>query len=109
MYVLDNFGVGILDARREWLIFSQGAWWENPFTTYDERWLSTILKPTSFYNHGFLASRFSGDHNITCDLPARIFERRGHYLMIEKQFDWHFDILLVICIHLFLSFKFRFI
>ena len=81
----------------EWThLYHQGAWWgSNPFDNIDGTPAST-----NFANFFFTITGFHGFHvfsgviiNIIMFIMAanRTFERRGHYLMIEKAgLYWHF-------------------
>jgi cytochrome c oxidase subunit 3 len=81
----------------EWThLFHQGAWWgSNPFDNIDGTAAST-----NFANFFFTITGFHGFHvfsgviiNIIMFIMAanRTFERKGHYLMIEKAgLYWHF-------------------
>jgi cytochrome c oxidase subunit 3 len=81
----------------EWThLYHQGAWWgKNPFDNIDGTAAST-----NFSNFFFTITGFHGFHvfsgviiNIIMLIMAwnRTFERKGHYLMIEKAgLYWHF-------------------
>jgi cytochrome c oxidase subunit 3 len=81
----------------EWThMFHQGAWWgSNPFPNIDGSQSST-----NFTNFFFTITGFHGFHvfsgviiNIIMWIMAYqgVFDRRGHYLMIEKAgLYWHF-------------------
>ena len=81
----------------EWThMYHQGAWWgSNPFPNYDG-----TMASTNFTNFFFTITGFHGFH-VTTGVIINIiilimtlngtFERRGHYLMIEKAgLYWHF-------------------
>jgi cytochrome c oxidase subunit 3 len=81
----------------EWThLYHQGAWWgRNPFDNIDGTAAST-----NFSNFFFTITGFHGFHvfsgviiNVIMLIMAmnRTFERKGHYLMIEKAgLYWHF-------------------
>jgi len=81
----------------EWThLYHQGAWWgRNPFPNID----GTVAS-TNFSNFFFTITGFHGFHvfsgviiNIIMLIMAAtgVFDRRGHYLMIEKAgLYWHF-------------------
>jgi cytochrome c oxidase subunit 3 len=81
----------------EWThLFHQGAWWgRNPFPNADGTAAST-----NFSNFFFTITGFHGFHvfsgviiNIIITIMAwkGVFDRRGHYLMVEKAgLYWHF-------------------
>ena len=81
----------------EWThLHHQGAWWgHNPFTNYDGTPAST-----KFTNFFFTITGFHGFHvfsgviiNVIMLIMAQtgVFDRKGHYLMIEKAgLYWHF-------------------
>jgi cytochrome c oxidase subunit III len=81
----------------EWThLYHQGAWWgRNPFVNYDG-----TMASTNFTNFFFTITGFHGFHvfsgviiNIIMLIMAwrGDFERKGHYLMIEKAgLYWHF-------------------
>lgn len=81
----------------EWThLFHEGAWWgSNPFTNYDGTKAST-----NFTNFFFTITGFHGFHvfsgviiNIIMLIMTinGVFDRRGHYNMIEKAgLYWHF-------------------
>ena len=91
-------GIAFLACQAwEWThLYHQGAWWgSNPFTNYDG-----TMASTNFTNFFFTITGFHGFHvfsgviiNIIMLIMAwrGDFERRGHYLMIEKAgLYWHF-------------------
>jgi cytochrome c oxidase subunit 3 len=81
----------------EWThLYHQGAWWgSNPFANYDG-----TQSTTNFTNFFFTITGFHGFHvfsGVIINIIMLImtmngtFERRGHYLMIEKAgLYWHF-------------------
>jgi cytochrome c oxidase subunit III len=81
----------------EWThLYHQGAWWgRNPFPNIDG-----TASSTNFSNFFFTITGFHGFHvfsgviiNIIMLIMAAtgVFDRRGHYLMIEKAgLYWHF-------------------
>jgi cytochrome c oxidase subunit III len=91
-------GIAFLGCQAwEWThLYHQGAWWgKNPFDNIDGTAAST-----NFSNFFFTITGFHGFHvfsgviiNIIMLIMAmnRSFERKGHYLMIEKDgLYWHF-------------------
>ena len=91
-------GIAFLACQAwEWThLYHQGAWWgSNPFLNYDG-----TQSTTNFTNFFFTITGFHGFHvfsgviiNIIMLIMAwnRTFERKGHYLMIEKAgLYWHF-------------------
>jgi cytochrome c oxidase subunit 3 len=91
-------GLAFLSCQAwEWThLYHQGVWWgRNPFDNIDGTAAST-----NFANFFFTITGFHGFHvfsgviiNIIMFIMAanRTFERRGHYLMIEKAgLYWHF-------------------
>jgi cytochrome c oxidase subunit 3 len=91
-------GIAFLSCQAwEWThLYHQGAWWgSNPFPNYDG-----TQSTTNFTNFFFTITGFHGFHvfsgvviNIIMLLMTinGTFERRGHYLMIEKAgLYWHF-------------------
>jgi cytochrome c oxidase subunit 3 len=91
-------GIAFLSCQAwEWThLYSEGAWWgRNPFPNYDG-----TMASTNFTNFFFTITGFHGFHvfsgviiNIIMLTMAinGTFERRGHYLMIEKAgLYWHF-------------------
>jgi cytochrome c oxidase subunit 3 len=91
-------GIAFLSCQAwEWThLYHQGAWWgSNPFPNYDG-----TQATTNFTNFFFTITGFHGFHvfsgviiNIIMLIMALngTFERRGHYLMIEKAgLYWHF-------------------
>jgi cytochrome c oxidase subunit 3 len=81
----------------EWThLHHEGAWWgSNPFMNHDG-----TASTTNFTNYFFTITGFHGFHvfsgviiNIVMLIMAmnNSFEKRGHYLMIEKAgLYWHF-------------------
>ena len=92
----------------EWThLHHQGAWWgSNPFANAD----GTVAS-SNFSNFFFTITGFHGFHvfsgvviNIIVTLMAwrGVFERKGHYLMIEKiGLYWHFVDLVWVFVFLF--------
>ena len=91
-------GIAFLGCQAwEWThLYHQNAWWgRNPFTNYDG-----TMASTNFTNFFFTITGFHGFHvfsgviiNIIMLIMAwrGDFERKGHYLMIEKAgLYWHF-------------------
>ena len=91
-------GLAFLSCQAwEWThLHEEGAWWgRNPFANYD----GTVAS-TNFTNFFFTITGFHGFHvfsgviiNIIMLIMTwkGVFERRGHYLMIEKAgLYWHF-------------------
>ena len=91
-------GIAFLSCQAwEWThLHHEGAWWgSNPFTNYDGTPAST-----NFTNFFFTITGFHGFHvfsgviiNIIMLTMAQngTFDRKGHYLMIEKAgLYWHF-------------------
>ncbi len=91
-------GIAFLSCQAwEWHhLFSEGAWWgRNPFPNAD----GTIAS-TNFTNYFFTITGFHGFHvfsGVIINIVMLImtltnqFEKRGHYLMIEKAgLYWHF-------------------
>lgn len=91
-------GIAFLGCQAwEWThLYHQGAWWgKNPFTNYDG-----TMASTNFTNFFFTITGFHGFHvlsgvviNIIMFIMAwkGDFDRKGHYLMIEKAgLYWHF-------------------
>ncbi|MEO8582731.1 MAG: cytochrome c oxidase subunit 3 [Flavitalea sp.] len=91
-------GLAFLSCQAwEWThLYSEGAWWgRNPFPNYDG-----TKATTNFTNFFFTITGFHGFHvfsgviiNIVmlCMAWNGTFERKGHYLMIEKAgLYWHF-------------------
>ncbi len=91
-------GIAFLSCQAwEWThLHEEGAWWgRNPFLNYDGTQSST-----NFTNFFFTITGFHGFHvfsgviiNIIMLIMTYrgVFERRGHYLMIEKAgLYWHF-------------------
>jgi len=97
-------GLAFLSCQAlEWThLYHEGAWWgRNPFPN----WNGTV-STTNFTNFFFTITGFHGFHvfsgviiNIVMLIMtlSGVFERRGHYLMIEKAgLYWHFvDLVLV--------------
>ena len=88
-------------------LFHQGAWWgRNPFPNADG-----TVATTNFSNFFFTITGFHGFHvfsGVIINLIALImaqtgdFEKRGHYLMIEKVgLYWHFVDLVWVFVFLF--------
>jgi cytochrome c oxidase subunit 3 len=81
----------------EWThLYMEGAWWgRNPFPNYDG-----TISTTNFTNFFFTITGFHGFHvfsGVVINIIMLImtlkgtFDRRGHYLMIEKAgLYWHF-------------------
>ena len=91
-------GLAFLSCQAwEWThLHHEGAWWgHNPFTNYDGS-----ASSTNFTNFFFTITGFHGFHvfsgviiNIIMLIMAQngTFDRKGHYLMIEKAgLYWHF-------------------
>jgi len=91
-------GLAFLSCQAwEWThLHEEGAWWgRNPFANYD----GTVAS-TNFTNFFFTITGFHGFHvfsgviiNIIMLIMTwrGVFEKRGHYLMIEKAgLYWHF-------------------
>ena len=91
-------GIAFLACQAcEWThLYHHGAsWGSNPFTNYDGR-----MSSTNFTNFFFTITGFHGFHvfsGVVINIIMLImawrgdFERRGHYLMIEKAgLYWHF-------------------
>jgi cytochrome c oxidase subunit III len=91
-------GIAFLSCQAwEWThLYHQGAWWgSNPFTNFDGTKAST-----NFTNFFFTITGFHGFHvfsgviiNIIMLIMSYtgVFDRRGHYNMIEKAgLYWHF-------------------
>jgi cytochrome c oxidase subunit 3 len=91
-------GIAFLGCQAwEWThLHHEGAWWgSNPFTNYDGSAAST-----NFTNFFFTITGFHGFHvfsgviiNIIMLIMAQngTFDRKGHYMMIEKAgLYWHF-------------------
>lgn len=91
-------GIAFLSCQAwEWThLYHEGAWWgRNPFTNYDG-----TMASTNFTNFFFTITGFHGFHvfsgvliNIIMLIMAYRgeFDRKGHYLMIEKAgLYWHF-------------------
>jgi cytochrome c oxidase subunit III len=91
-------GIAFLACQAwEWThLYHQGAWWgRNPFPNFDGTQAST-----NFTNFFFTITGFHGFHvfsGVIINIIMLImtingaFERRGHYLMIEKAgLYWHF-------------------
>jgi len=91
-------GIAFLSCQAwEWThLYHQGAWWgRNPFSNYDGSQAST-----NFTNFFFTITGFHGFHvfsgvilNIIMLIMTYkgVFDRRGHYNMIEKAgLYWHF-------------------
>jgi cytochrome c oxidase subunit III len=91
-------GIAFLSCQAwEWThLYHQGAWWgSNPFVNFDGTKAST-----NFTNFFFTITGFHGFHvfsgviiNIIMLIMAMqgVFDRRGHYNMIEKAgLYWHF-------------------
>jgi len=91
-------GLAFLSCQAwEWThLHEEGAWWgRNPFANYD----GTVAS-TNFTNYFFTITGFHGFHvfsgviiNIIMLIMTwrGVFEKRGHYLMIEKAgLYWHF-------------------
>lgn len=102
-------GIAFLGCQAwEWThLYHQGAWWgRNPFANMD----GTIAS-SNFSNFFFTITGFHGFHvlsgvviNIIVTIMAwkGVFERRGHYLMIEKVgLYWHFVDLVWVFVFLF--------
>jgi cytochrome c oxidase subunit III len=91
-------GIAFLSCQAwEWThLYHEGAWWgRNPFLNYDD-----TQSTTNFTNFFFTITGFHGFHvfsgvilNIVMLIMTinRTFERKGHYMMIEKAgLYWHF-------------------
>jgi cytochrome c oxidase subunit 3 len=91
-------GLAFLSCQAwEWThLFREGAWWgSNPFPNAD-----LTASSTNFTNYFFTITGFHGFHVFSGVIINMImlimtlmdkFERRGHYLMIEKAgLYWHF-------------------
>ncbi len=91
-------GIAFLSCQAwEWThMYHEGAWWgRNPFLNYDG-----TQATTNFTNFFFTITGFHGFHvfsGVIINIIMLImtingtFERRGHYLMIEKAgLYWHF-------------------
>ena len=91
-------GIAFLSCQAwEWThLYHEGAWWgRNPFPNYDGS-----QSTTNFTNFFFTITGFHGFHvfsGVIVNIIMLImtikgtFERRGHYLMIEKAGHyWHF-------------------
>ncbi len=91
-------GLAFLSCQAwEWShLFHEGAWWgRNPFPNADG-----TIATTNFTNFFFTITGFHGFHVfsgviINCIMLimtlSNVFERKGHYLMIEKAgLYWHF-------------------
>jgi cytochrome c oxidase subunit 3 len=91
-------GIAFLSCQAwEWShMFSEGAWWgRNPFPNADGS-----LSSTNFTNYFFTITGFHGFHvfsGVIINIIMLVmtmngtFEKRGHYLMIEKAgLYWHF-------------------
>jgi cytochrome c oxidase subunit 3 len=91
-------GIAFLACQAwEWThLYHQNAWWgRNPFTNYDG-----TMASTNFTNFFFTITGFHGFHvfsgviiNVIMLIMAwrGDFDRKGHYLMIEKAgLYWHF-------------------
>ncbi|BAV09790.1 alternative cytochrome c oxidase CoxP [Filimonas lacunae] len=91
-------GLAFLSCQAwEWThLFHEGAWWgSNPFPNHD----GTLSSP-NFTNFFFTITGFHGFHvlsGVVINIVMLImtlndkFEKRGHYLMIEKAgLYWHF-------------------
>ena len=91
-------GIAFLGCQAwEWThLYHQGAWWgSNPFSNYDG-----TQSTTNFTNFFFTITGFHGFHvlsgvviNVIMLIMAMngTFDRKGHYLMIEKAgLYWHF-------------------
>jgi cytochrome c oxidase subunit 3 len=91
-------GIAFLGCQAwEWThLYTEGAWWgRNPFMNYDGTQSST-----NFTNFFFTITGFHGFHvfsgviiNIIMFIMTwkGVFDRKGHYLMIEKAgLYWHF-------------------
>ncbi len=91
-------GIAFLSCQAwEWNhLYHEGAWWgSNPFLNHDG-----TASSTNFTNYFFTITGFHGFHvfsgviiNIVMLIMTLMdkFERRGHYLMIEKAgLYWHF-------------------
>jgi cytochrome c oxidase subunit III len=102
-------GIAFLSCQAwEWHhLHDQGAWWgRNPFANADGS-----VAGSNFANFFFTITGFHGFHvfsgvviNIIVTLMAwsGVFERRGHYLMIEKiGLYWHFVDLVWVFVFLF--------
>ncbi len=102
-------GLAFLSCQAwEWThLHHEGAWWgRNPFPNAD----GTIAS-TNFSNFFFTITGFHGFHvfsgvviNIIITIMTwrGVFERRGHYLMIEKVgLYWHFVDLVWVFVFLF--------
>mgnify|MGYP002785786681 FL=1 len=108
-------GIAFLSCQAwEWThLYHQGAWWGRipveagtPFANIDG-----TIPSTNFSNFFFTITGFHGFHvfsgvviNIIVTIMAwrGVFERRGHYLMIEKiGLYWHFVDLVWVFVFLF--------
>ena len=102
-------GIAFLSCQAwEWHhLHDQGAWWgRNPFANADGS-----VAGSNFANFFFTITGFHGFHvfsgvviNIIVTIMAwsGVFERRGHYLMIEKiGLYWHFVDLVWVFVFLF--------
>jgi cytochrome c oxidase subunit 3 len=91
-------GLAFLSCQAwEWThLHSEGAWWgRNPFPNWDG-----TVSTTNFTNFFFTITGFHGFHVFSGVIIntimlimtlSNVFERRGHYLMIEKAgLYWHF-------------------
>ena len=91
-------GIAFLSCQAwEWHhLFTEGAWWgRNPFPNADGS-----IASTNFTNYFFTITGFHGFHvfsGVIINIVMLImtltnqFEKRGHYLMIEKAgLYWHF-------------------
>ncbi len=103
------FGLIFLGSQAwEWThLYHEGAWWgHNPFPNADG-----TVATTNFTNFFFTITGFHGFHvfsgvviNLIALLMTQngVFERRGHYLMIEKVgLYWHFVDLVWVFVFLF--------
>jgi len=102
-------GLAFLSCQAwEWNhLFHEGAWWgRNPFPNADG-----TVATTNFSNFFFTITGFHGFHvfsgviiNLITLIMAQtgVFEKRGHYLMIEKVgLYWHFVDLVWVFVFLF--------
>jgi cytochrome c oxidase subunit 3 len=102
-------GLAFLSCQAwEWNhLYHQGAWWgRNPFPNADG-----TVATTNFSNFFFTITGFHGFHvfsgviiNLIALIMAQtgVFEKRGHYLMIEKVgLYWHFVDLVWVFVFLF--------
>lgn len=102
-------GLAFLSCQAwEWNhLYHQGAWWgSNPFPNADG-----TVATTNFSNFFFTITGFHGFHvfsgviiNLIALIMAQtgVFEKRGHYLMIEKVgLYWHFVDLVWVFVFLF--------